>query len=384
MTHILIPKNVEYILSRLEEAGHRAYIVGGCVRDSLMGRIPEDWDVTCSALPEETMAVFGELALPTGLKHGTVTVKHGGNVEVTTFRADGQYSDHRRPDSVRFVNRLEDDLARRDFTMNAIAMDRQGRLADPFGGQVDIISKAVRCVGKAEERFEEDALRMFRALRFSSKLGFEIERDTLEAIYKKAHLAESLAVERIETELSKMLMHSCGKELEILFSCGLMERFCPKTELDLSAIEKLPAQRSLRYAGLCALLEDAGLINAGHFLSLLRCDRHTVQSCERALGCIYPESPVQWKKLLYAIGEDACFCAAAAAFVRGIGDSFSTLQEVLNSGQCCSMAQLAVGGNELAALGLKGKDIGLALEKLLIHVIEHPEDNQRETLLKLI
>ena len=179
----MIPQEVQRILQRLEAAGYEAYVVGGCVRDMLMGTAPHDWDVTTSALPEETMALFDHFAIPTGLRHGTVTVRSGGLAcEVTTFRTDGDYPDHRHPAAVSFTRDLTEDLARRDLTVNAMAMDVRGTLYDPFRGQQDIQAKILRCVGQPDRRFSEDALRILRTLRFSATLGFAIEEDTHRAL----------------------------------------------------------------------------------------------------------------------------------------------------------------------------------------------------------
>ena len=193
MANVSPPKYVKHILITLQSRGHAAYLVGGCVRDMILGVHPQDWDICTSALPEQTLEIFPNTR-PTGLKHGTVTVYvNSRSVEVTTFRSDGAYADHRHPTAVSFVGDLTTDLSRRDFTMNAIALPPDGLVVDPFGGVDDIKNRIIRCVGYPELRFEEDALRMFRALRFSARLGFTIEEKTLSAIEKKAPLAASLA-----------------------------------------------------------------------------------------------------------------------------------------------------------------------------------------------
>ena len=185
-----IPAYVRETLTALETAGHQAYCVGGCVRDSLLGRMPEDWDVTTSALPEETMKVFGNRAIPTGLKHGTVTVCcQEGKVETTTFRRDGVYADHRHPEQVTFTPDLTEDLARRDFTVNAMATDLRGTVYDPFDGQADLQEGILRCVGDPERRFSEDALRILRCLRFAAVLGFSVEPETGKALMTCRDLA---------------------------------------------------------------------------------------------------------------------------------------------------------------------------------------------------
>ena len=203
-----IPAYVRETLTALETAGHQAYCVGGCVRDSLLGRMPEDWDVTTSALPEETMKVFGNRAIPTGLKHGTVTVCcQEGKVETTTFRRDGVYADHRHPEQVTFTPDLTEDLARRDFTVNAMATDLRGTVYDPFDGQADLQEGILRCVGDPERRFSEDALRILRCLRFAAVLGFSIEPETGKALLTCRNLLREMAPERVHEELTKLL---CG------------------------------------------------------------------------------------------------------------------------------------------------------------------------------
>ena len=194
----MIPQEVRTLLARLESAGHQAWAVGGCVRDTLRRAAPSDWDVTTDARPEQVMALFGQAAIPTGLKHGTVTVRTGETrVEVTTFRRDGTYSDHRRPDAVQFSTSLEEDLARRDLTVNAMAMDLRGHICDPFGGQEDLSRQVLRCVGEPIRRLDEDALRIMRTLRFAAVLGFAIEPETAAALRRCAPPLADIAAERI-------------------------------------------------------------------------------------------------------------------------------------------------------------------------------------------
>ena len=201
-----IPGYVQAVLEALEAAGHEAWCVGGCVRDALLGREPGDWDVTTSARPEETLAVFPTQGEPTGLKHGTVTVKTpGGPVEVTTYRIDGTYRDHRRPDSVIFTASLEADLSRRDFTVNAMAANLRGAFRDPFGGREDLRQGILRCVGDPDRRFQEDALRILRGLRFSASLGFSLEPGTAAALRRNRKLLGEVAPERIQVEFFKLL-----------------------------------------------------------------------------------------------------------------------------------------------------------------------------------
>ena len=203
---VKIPSYAAEVLSALEAAGFEAWCVGGCVRDSLLGRTPQDWDVTTAARPEQVLAVFGDRAVPTGLAHGTVTVKTaGGPVEVTTFRRDGAYRDHRRPQSVTFTDSLEEDLRRRDFTVNAMALDLRGNLADPLGGRNDLDAGVLRCVGEPDRRFREDALRILRGVRFAAALGFTLEPETDRSLRANRTLLAQIAPERIGAELKGLL-----------------------------------------------------------------------------------------------------------------------------------------------------------------------------------
>ena len=265
MEKIAPPKYVMRILTTLRARGYPTYLVGGCVRDMLLGARPQDWDLCTGALPEQVLELFPG-SVPTGLKHGTVTVRLGsGKAEVTTFRTEGGYADHRHPDSVAFVSDLRSDLSRRDFTMNAVALSGEGLLIDPFGGAEDIRARLVRCVGLPERRFEEDALRMFRALRFSARLGFAVEAGTWEALLHKAPLASELAPERIRDELEKTLLSQAPELVCRFFTTGLMAAFArpPQAgEESFRPLGKLPKKAGVRWAGLCALLLDQGCVDA--------------------------------------------------------------------------------------------------------------------------
>ncbi|MCL2343574.1 MAG: CCA tRNA nucleotidyltransferase [Firmicutes bacterium] len=381
MSVISPPDYALKILKTLEDAGFAAYFVGGCVRDNLLGRRPRDWDTATSAPPEQILSIFPG-SKPTGLKHGTVTVVTGGkHVEVTTFRAEGGYADHRRPDSVRFISDLTADLSRRDFTINAMALSRAGELIDPFGGQTDLKARLIRCVGEPEARFEEDALRMFRALRFSAQLGFTVEAKTAAAIKRKAHLAAFLAPERICGELEKVLLSPNPTVAAEPFSYGLMAHFtsAPGTP-DAKQLRHLPNDRLLRWAGLCEALERGGLISdTAAFLAALRLDTYTVRTADTGVALALsglPEDGANLKRLLSAYGTDAVRCAA--------GQRRAALSAVLDSGECWSLDCLAVKGGDLLALGYKGKALGDALGFLLERVIERPELNERETLLGML
>ncbi|MFB0919637.1 MAG: CCA tRNA nucleotidyltransferase [Oscillospiraceae bacterium] len=383
------PKYVISVMERLTCRGFEAYMVGGCVRDLIMGRRPCDWDVCTSALPLEVMALFPH-SRPTGLKHGTVTViSHGSPVEVTTFRSDGEYKDHRRPESVLFIGDLKSDLERRDFTINALALPLTGAIRDCFGGKKDIENRLIRCVGEPERRFEEDALRMLRAFRFSAVLGFEIEPDTLAAIRKKSHLSRELARERVRVELEKILLSDSPEVISDIIGYGLLRCITEKAsaDIDLSSLKRLPKNRALRWAGLCALLLRSDEIDDPEkFLTSLRLDSATLQNCSKACALVsevLPKDEISWKKLLAANGTETVKCASAAAEVLYGKGYVKLLRSVLRGGDCYSLRQLAVSGDELLELGFRGTELGNALSRLLDYVIEHPSDNNKELLLAL-
>ena len=262
MSKVTPPKYVKQVLVTLQSRGYLAYLVGGCVRDMILGVHPQDWDICTSALPEQVRELFPR-TLTVGIRHGTVTVLINSHaVEVTTFRSDGSYADHRHPEAVSFVGDLTSDLARRDFTMNAIALPPDGLVVDPFGGIEDIRKGVIRCVGEPARRFEEDALRMFRALRFSARLGFGIEEETL-----SAQLAASLSPERVRDEVEKMLLTNRPQILLTVIEAGLLDRYLlPRREDDpvseLIRLTALPKKALPRWAGLCAVLERHGLIRS--------------------------------------------------------------------------------------------------------------------------
>ncbi len=389
MGRINAPKYVISVLERLERRGFEAYMVGGCVRDLVMGRRPCDWDVCTSALPEDVMAVFRR-SHPTGLKHGTVTViSHGSPVEVTTFRSDGEYRDHRRPESVRFIADLNSDLERRDFTINALAMPLSGEIRDPFGGRHDIEKKLIRCVGDPEKRFDEDALRMLRAFRFSAVLGFGIAPATLSAIKSKAHLTEDLAKERVRTELEKILLSYSPQVISDVIEYGLLRGIVADSsaKAELYRLGGLPKNRTLRWAGLCALLRSVGVISdTESFLTALRLDSAVIRNCSKGCAAVSegaPKDTISWKRLLASNGMETALCAAAAADALFGTGNLRLLRSVIQSGECFSLRQLAVSGKDLKALGFQGTELGVALSSLLDHVIIYPADNKKELLLNL-
>ena len=237
---INMPRDVRLIIEKLIEAGYEAYAVGGCVRDSLIGREPHDWDITTSATPYEIKDIFKK-TIDTGLKHGTVTVmmNHVG-YEVTTFRIDGEYSDHRRPDSVTFTRELREDLLRRDFTINAMAYNDKTGVVDLYGGMDDLRDKVIRCVGNPDERFDEDALRIFRAVRFSAQLGYSIEAATADAIKRHVEELRMVSAERIETEFTKLITSDHPEKIEELYDYGITSVFLPEFDVLMRTEQETP------------------------------------------------------------------------------------------------------------------------------------------------
>ena len=390
MVEMTPPKYVRSILRTLKIHGYPSCIVGGCVRDLVLGTEPNDWDIATAARPEEVMELFPD-CIPTGIKHGTVTVRSDSRlVEVTTFRSDGDYADHRHPDTVSFVGDLNTDLSRRDFTMNAIAVTVDGVIIDPYRGMEDISSGIIRCVGIPEKRFDEDALRMLRAFRFSARLGFEIEPGTMQAIEENAYLTARLSSERVRDEIEKMLLTGSPEILYQVIGCGLLDPYLKKHLsrddglLRIAALKKRPVPRWALFSAV--LLADECIIDVKDFLTSLHLDGKTIRCCSVACEMLKkapPESRTEWKTLLHRYGIDSVVCAALC-WDAIYGEEFEPfLQEIIGSGECFTLKELAVNGNDLAALGLHGKQLGDMLEFLLEYVIEYPENNNRETLMAL-
>ena len=390
MPDIAPPEYALRIIERLNTHGYAAYLVGGCVRDILMGRTPDDYDICTAALPEQTLAIFPD-ALTVGIKHGTVTVRcDGGDCEVTTFRTDGDYTDHRRPDSVRFVDELELDLSRRDFTVNAMAMSPDGTVCDPFGGVSDIRAKRIRCVGDPARRFEEDALRMLRAYRFAAKLGFDIDGKTLAALREKAPLAGSVSAERVCVELQKLLLTDRAELIIAPMAAGLTDRYLlrrPQSDSGFDRLPELPLLPAARWGVTAYLLMSQGCIDTAEgFFASLRMSAALIRAAsEVAEAMRHPEygDRSSLKRLVRRCGEENALYIAACLDTMYGGGRTDELCTALEAGECCTLRQLAVGGAELTALGYRGKEIGAMLDRLLEHTINTPDDNRRERLLAL-
>lgn len=409
--HVELPKDVKNIIQTLTEAGYEAYAVGGCVRDSILKRNPDDWDITTSALPEQVKELF-KRTVDTGIKHGTVTIMFDKTgYEVTTYRIDGEYEDGRHPKSVEFSENLVEDLKRRDFTINAMAYNDEDGLRDEFGGIGDIRKGMIRCVGSPEERFTEDALRMMRAIRFSAQLGFSIHRETMDAIKKLAPNIKKVSMERIQVELVKTLMSDRPEMLELFATSGITEQILPgldgilkspKKALILKMVANSPKDTIMRYA---SLLYYAGSEEAYNILKTLRLDNHTMDTVEKLIR--YESMPIKvnevdvrqamhdlgvdfipllrdFKRNIYKTKEEVMFIPMGK-YLTQIETVYKMYNEIVARGDCVLLKDLAVNGKDLIELGMKpGEEIGEMLNLLLKVVIEKPIENDRQVLLALV
>ena len=410
---IQIPEQVNTVLDTLQDAGYEAYVVGGCVRDALLGREPHDWDITTSALPLEVKTLFPR-TIDTGLQHGTVTVMCGRTgYEVTTFRVDGVYEDGRHPKEVTFTPSLEEDLKRRDFTINAMAYDGKGGLIDLFGGQKDLEEGIVRAVGDPRQRFSEDALRIMRAVRFSAQLGYEIDGDTLKAASELAPNLRRISAERIRDELEKTLMSDRPEFLRTAWQAGITKQFLPEFDKCMEMEQNNPHHcytvgehilkgislvRRDKVLRLAMLLHDIGKPQS--ILKRLKYDNATIRQ-------VLPL--VKWhdmqirltepavRKAVIRIGEDLfplflevkqADMLSQSTFQREekqkILDKVSSIySQIIARGDCLSLRDLAVNGSDLIALGVKpGREVGAILAKMLEEVLNNPEHNDKEYLVK--
>ncbi len=438
---IKLPVGVENIVKTLNKAGHEAYIVGGCVRDALMGRVPNDWDVTTSAPPDTVKEVFPK-TYDTGLQHGTVTVRVNEEYhEVTTYRIEGKYEDHRRPSSVEFVSDIKLDLGRRDFTINAMAYHPKEGIIDPYDGIKDLDKALLRAVGEPEERFTEDALRILRGVRFAAQLGFDLEAKTLEGMRRCAHLLDHISKERIRDEIMKILLSDQPKKLAHMHDWGLLEYVLPelgecfKTSQNhphhiydvgahtIKALEQIPKDEVLR---LTMLLHDIGkpathtTDNCGidHFhghvsvsvemskkiLRRLRFDNHTIKEVttlvkyhdfhiEEALTkesikeVLCEIGPALFEKLLIiqeadARGQNPDKLSPKLKELKKAEEIFKNIRQ---NNECYALKDLKINGKDIASLGItEGLKIGTVLQSLLDRVIKKPELNQRDILLDMI
>lgn len=397
---INLPDDVVDIISKLTENGYEAYAVGGCVRDSILCRVPGDWDITTSAKPEEVKELFRR-TIDTGIEHGTVTVMMGHNgYEVTTYRVDGEYEDGRHPKNVEFTGNLREDLRRRDFTINAMAYNEADGMVDMFDGQGDIERGLIRCVGNPIERFTEDALRMLRAVRFSAQLGFDIETNTANAIRELAHTIAKISQERIHTEIGKTLLSPHPDYFIRAYEYGITKIVFPvfdkvvDKETVLKLLIKVPQELYYKYA---SLFVESTEKEAEAMLKTLKLDNDTINKTVclvkyHKMGAISDE--VGMRMLINKLG--ASKVGSILAFekeyyyvvgdVRNVGNVEQMLvlyDTIIKRGDCTDIKNLAITGSDLIERGVTpGKEMGIMLKKCLQNVLEHPENNTKDILLK--
>lgn len=390
-----LPSNVEYILNKLNEYGYEAYVVGGCVRDSIIGLIPHDWDICTSALPEQIIKVFSDhKIIPTGLKHGTVTVViDNEQYEITTYRIDGEYKDNRHPSKVTFTSSLKEDLKRRDFTVNAMAYNPSIGLIDFFGGKKDITNRVIKCVGRPDDRFNEDALRILRAIRFSITLGYNIESQTLQSIYRNKSLLKNISIERINTEITKAF--SCGysvvmgKILQVIVP-ELTDRMIYDT---ITMVGVLDTSLNVRLALVFNFEEK----KHKEILQRLRFDNKTIKNVCDIRKVTYDICnskelvPQIIVKHILNYNEkiiNDVICALRCVSYIDNNITYYMFADNMNNclskckNECYKISQLKVNGEDIKSIGYFGKEIGIILNSLLFAVIEGKIPNEFNALMK--
>lgn len=380
-----LPQNICFILDSLESHGFEAFAVGGCVRDMLMGIKPHDFDITTNALPHDVKAIFPHTA-DTGIEHGTVTVIHGDTtVEVTTYRTEGIYTDSRRPDSVEFVSDINRDLARRDFTVNAICFSPKRGLVDPYGGQTDIKNKTLRAVGDPNTRFCEDALRILRLFRFAAKLRFTAEDNTIFAALELCDKLSRISTERIASELLKTAVGCNPAAITPLIKRGGLNFIGINGCDDLSSTGQLPAREELR---IFALLFLCGC-NPAETARKLKYKNSIVKYCSDMYSVIsspLPQNRVEIKKILKNYTENIIFDVAdfyGAVYKKDLSALKNETSRIIESGDAYRTENLDINGKDLIEIGFSGSDIGKTLNLLLDRVITEPELNNKSELLSL-
>lgn len=378
-----LPHYVKKILAELSDGGYEAYAVGGCVRDCIMGREPHDFDIAASALPEQVQRLFAR-TVPTGIRYGTVTVvTEEGSAEVTAFRKDGRYADGRHPVLVELSAGIEDDLARRDFTVNAMAADINGNIIDPFGGRADISAKLIRCVGRPERRFEEDALRIMRAFRFASALDFDIEEKTFAAALRLSPGLAKISAERISAELVKTLAGVRPSALAPLIDAGGLEFTGIKSAGDLSLLDGVSCMVDLPSAA-AALCSVCGC-SVTELCTALRLPSKVKRQAETVSGIIsnIPESRADIKRAMRSAGEDARDAFFVSSIINGRDSEYynNRMSDILARGEAYRTDMLSVRGGDLLGVGVAAENIGAVLNILLERVTEDPSINTKERLL---
>ncbi|SER86589.1 CCA tRNA nucleotidyltransferase [Lachnobacterium bovis] len=436
---INLPESVKKIINVLEENGYEGYAVGGCVRDTILSRSPQDWDITTSAKPEEVKSLFPH-TIDTGIEHGTVTVmdQHIG-YEVTTYRIDGEYEDARHPKNVFFTPKLEEDLKRRDFTINAMAYNEKDGLVDLFEGKLDLERKIIRCVGNPMERFSEDALRMLRAVRFAAQLGFSIDEETKKAIKELAPTIQKVSAERIQVEMVKLLVSDHPEEILTAYELGLTKIFLPEFdemmqtkqnskhhmytvgEHSVKALQNIKNDKVLRITMLlhdvakpkCKVTDANG---ADHFkghqeegakmakviLKRLKFDNATINQVVKLIKAHDDRPNLDEKSIRHAMNDNGleCYpdlfdvqkadCLAQSEYNRDkkivyLEKYVDTYKSIIDKEQCVSLKEMKINGNDLIQLGIRpGKELGEMLRNLFNKVLDEPELNEKEKLVEMV
>ena len=381
---LFLPSDTEYIIETLQKNGYEAYAVGGCVRDMLNGDTPHDFDITTSAEPETVISLF-EKTVPTGIKHGTVTVIiNGVPNEVTTYRTDGEYRDHRRPDSVIFVKSLREDLARRDFTVNAMAYNKKDGLKDFFGGKEDINNRILRAVGEPERRFCEDALRILRLFRFSSVLGFDIEESTLKAALEYAPTLKNVSAERIYSELLKTV---CGKNpaaLKPLTDIGGLGFLGLNTAPDYGTLPLLGSADTKLFAFLYS--GGADVTAALDFLRVPNKTKKSARDILTLLNMPFPSTKAEVKEMLYLTSPLSVenYFNYKVAYGENCENARNMLSEIIKNAEPYKISDLKIRGEDLKKLGISGREVGDTLEALRRLIINDPTLNTKKRLTEAI
>lgn len=375
-----LPDYVIKVLNTFKQHGYEAYVVGGCVRNMLLNIPPHDYDITTNCFPEDMVKLFDK-TVETGVKYGTVTIIEDGiPIEVTTYRTDVCYTDHRKPDCVNFTRNLYDDLARRDFTVNAMAYNQDRGLIDIFNGAESLKKNELRAVGDPEKRFSEDALRILRCVRFASEYGFDIERQTLIGIEKTAHLLKFVSMERVFSELIKTLMGKYPQKIEILIQSGALSFLGIEKINSPINLSNLSLNRELRFYMFCKLCG----VDAQNLCILLKGDNKLKKYCEE-LNSIEKDNLTFDKsdiKKMLSVYSPECVCGYAE--IRDKADICNkTVQQIKDNGEPYKIAHLNINGTDLLNLGFKNSEIGTVLNRLLDAVIEKPQKNNKKTLINL-
>ena len=402
---INLPSKVKYIIDKIYENNYEAYIVGGCVRDSILGLEPSDYDITTSATPKVIMEIFKEFrCIETGIEHGTISVVIDEDIyEITTYRIEGEYKDHRRPENVDFTSKLDEDLKRRDFTINSMAYNEKEGLIDLFGGKVDLENKIIKTVGNPYDRFNEDGLRMIRAIRFSSKLDFKIESNTLLAIYDNAQIIKNISLERITDEFNKTILSNKPENIIYLFKTQLLNYLNISSEKDEKKIIQMYKKFALlskfdkvlikRLVALDYLVEELN-INCKSFCKELVYSKKIIKNHDIILNLmketeIKALNKVKVKKILNKIDKNLFeeYLDINRVIYEGeknFDKIIDILKEIEENNECYTVKDLEVDGKDIMALGYENKDVGQVLNYLLEEVISNPTLNKKDLLIKKI